>query len=161
LDMLRKETENAYKAARNKSHEWFSAADEQLEQSFEKQIILLTDNALPDNRYNKNIHIDNSALSGVDMDTRIALLRIIQEAITNIIKHAKTKNVGILIYEEEENLLLTINDDGIGLDEKKAGKGKSTIGLQSIRRRVEYLNGEIKINSNTKGTEIMVSIPLV
>jgi len=161
LDMLRKETENAYKAARNKSHEWFSAADEQLEQSFEKQIILLTDNALPDNRYNKNIHIDNSALSGVDMDTRIALLRIIQEAITNIIKHAKAKNVGILIYEEEENLLLTINDDGIGLDEKKAGKGKSTIGLQSIRRRVEYLNGEIKINSNTKGTEIMVSIPLV
>ncbi|HWW40336.1 sensor histidine kinase [Pedobacter sp.] len=160
LDMLQKETENAYKAARNKSHEWFSAADEQLEQSFEKQIILLTDNALPDNRYNKNIHIDNSALSGVDMDTRIALLRIIQEAITNIIKHAKAKNVDILIYEEEENLLLTISDDGIGLDEKKPDKGKSTIGLQSIRRRVGYLNGEIKINSNTKGTEIIVSIPL-
>jgi len=160
LDMLQKETENAYKAARNKSHEWFSGADEQLEQSFEKQIILLTDNALPDNRYNKNIHIDNSALSGVDMDTRIALLRIIQEAITNIIKHAKAKNVDILIYEEDENLLLSINDDGIGLDEKKPDKGKSTIGLQSIRRRVGYLNGEIKINSNTKGTEIIVSIPL-
>ncbi|PTS91790.1 hypothetical protein DBR11_28380 [Pedobacter sp. HMWF019] len=160
LDVLQKETENAYKAARNKSHEWFSAADEQLEQSFEKQIILLTDNALPDNRYNKNIHIDNSALSGVDVDTRIALLRIIQEAITNIIKHAKAKNVGILIYEEEENLLLTINDDGIGLDEKKPDKGKSTIGLQSIRRRVQYLNGVIEINSNTKGTEIIVSIPL-
>jgi len=160
LDMLQKETENAYKAARNKSHEWFSAADEQLEQSFEKQIILLTDNSLPDNRYNKNIHIDNSALSGVDMDTRIALLRIIQEAITNIIKHAKAKNVGILIYEEDENLLLTINDDGIGLDEKKSDKGRSTIGLQSIRRRVQYLHGEIEINSNTKGTEIIVSIPL-
>jgi len=161
LGMLQKETENAYKAARNKSHEWFSAADEQLEQSFEKQIILLTDNALPNNRYNKNIHIDNSALSGVDMDTRIALLRIIQEAITNIIKHAKAKNVGILIYEEEENLLLAINDDGIGLDEKKPDKGKSTIGLQSIRRRVQYLNGVIEINSNTKGTEIIVSIPLM
>lgn len=160
LDMLQKETEKAYKAARNKSHEWFSAANEQQEQSFEKQIILLTDNSLPNNRYNKNIHIDNSALSGVDVDTRIALLRIIQEAITNIIKHARAKNVGILIYEEDENLFLTINDDGIGLDEKKPEKGRSTIGLQSIRRRVQYLNGEIKINSNTKGTEITVSIPI-
>ncbi|MNJ87318.1 Sensor histidine kinase ComP [compost metagenome] len=161
LDMLQKETEKAYKVARNKSHEWFSAADEQQEQSFEKQIILLTDNSLPNSRYNKNIHIDNSALSGIDMDTRIALLRIIQEAITNIIKHARAKNVGILIYEEDDNLLLTINDDGIGLDEKKADIGRSTIGLQSIRRRVQYLNGDIKINSNAEGTEIIVSIPII
>lgn len=160
LKMLQKEVENAYKAARNKSHEWFSAADEQQEQSFEKQIILLTDNALPDSRYNKNIHIDNNSLSSVDLDTRIALLRIIQEAITNIIKHAKAKNVGILIYEEDDNLLLIVNDDGIGLDEKKVNFGRSTIGLKSIRRRVQYLNGDIKINSDTKGTEIIVSIPL-
>lgn len=160
LTMLHTEMGNAYKAARNKSHEWFSAADEQQEQSFEKQIILLTDNSLPNSRYGKNIHIDNSALSGVAMDTRIALLRIIQEAITNIIKHAKAKNVGILIYEEDDNLFLTINDDGIGLDEKKANSAGSAIGLKSIRRRVQYLNGEIKINSNTEGTEIIVSIPL-
>lgn len=160
LDLLHKEMGNAYKAAGTKSHEWFSAADEEQEHSFEKQIILLTDSSLPNSRYNKNIHIDNSALSGVGMDVRIALLRIIQEAITNIIKHAKAKNVGILMYEEDDYLLLTINDDGIGWDEKKANIDRSTIGLKSIRRRVQYLNGEIKINSNTGGTEISVSIPL-
>lgn len=160
LDLLHKEMGNAYKAAGTKSHEWFSAADEEQEHSFEKQIILLTDSSLPNSRYNKNIHIDNSALSGVGMDVRIALLRIIQEAITNIIKHAKAKNVGILMYEEDDDLLLTINDDGIGWDEKKANIDRSTIGLKSIRRRVQYLNGEIKINSNTGGTEISVSIPL-
>lgn len=161
LSMLRHETENAYKAARNKSHEWFGAGDEQQEQSFEKQIKLLTDSSLPDNHYNKTIHIDNSALVNVGTDTRIALLRIIQEAITNIIKHAKARNVGVLIYEEEDNLLLTINDDGIGLDEKKLGNGKSTMGLQSIRRRVQSLNGETKIDSDTKGTEIVISIPVL
>lgn len=162
LSELQMDTENAYAAARNKSHEWFSAADKQQEQSFEKQIKLLTDSSLPDSRYDKDIHIDNSSLIGVDMDTRIALLRIIQEAITNIIKHAKAKNVGILIYEEEDSLILTINDDGIGLglDEKKSGNGKSTMGLQSIRRRVQSLNGETKIHSDAKGTEITVSIPL-
>ena len=160
LSMLLQETEHAYKAARNKSHEWFRAGDEQQEQSFEKQIKLLTDSSLPDSRYNKTIHIDNSALISVDMDMRIALLRIIQEAITNIIKHARAKNIEILIYEEEGTLLLTINDDGIGLDEKKVRNGSSTIGLQSIRRRVQSLNGETKINSNATGTEIIVSIRL-
>lgn len=160
LSMLQHETENAYKAARNKSHEWFHAGDEQQEQSFEKQIKLLTDSSLPDSRYNKTIQIDNSSLINVDMDTRIALLRIIQEAITNIIKHAKAKNVGILIYEEEDTLLLTISDDGIGLDEKKSRNGNSTMGLQSIRRRVQSLNGETKIHSDANGTEIIVSIRL-
>lgn len=160
LDMLLRETENAYKAARNKSHEWFSSSNDQQEQHFEEHIKLLTDNFLPESRYNKNINIDDSSLIGVDLDTRIALLRIIQEAITNIIKHARANNVGILIYEEEGNLILIINDDGIGLNEKKSSNEKSTIGLKSIRRRVQSLNGETKIHSDSKGTEITVSIPL-
>lgn len=160
LGILQVETEKAYKAARNKSHEWFSTADEQLEQSFENQIKLLTDNSLPNSRYHKTIHIDDNSLVNVGTDTRIALLRIIQEAITNIIKHAKAKNVGVLIYEEEDDLLLTINDDGIGLDEKVSGNGKSAMGLQSIRRRVQSLNGKTNIHSDTKGTEITISIPL-
>nr|WP_199157053.1 ATP-binding protein [Pedobacter sp. ASV2] len=160
LDVLLRETENAYKAARNKSHEWFSSSNDQQEQHFEEHIKLLTDNFLPESRYNKNINIDDSSLIGVDLDTRIALLRIIQEAITNIIKHARANNVGILIYEEEGNLILIINDDGIGLNEKKSSNEKSTIGLKSIRRRVQSLSGETKIHSDSKGTEITVSIPL-
>jgi len=160
LRKLQTVVESAYDAARNKSHEWFRAAEERQAQSFEQRIKLLTENALPDFRYNKEIHIDDSSLLRVGADTRIALLRIIQEAITNIIKHAKAKNVGILIYEEMENLILIISDDGKGLGEKKPDYEKSALGLQSIRRRVRYLNGETNIQSSTKGTEITVSIPL-
>lgn len=160
FDTLRAEMEKAYETVRTKSHEWFSAADEQQEQSFEKQIRLLTNNALPDNRYNKTIQIDDHSLTGVGTDTRIALLRIIQEAVTNIIKHAKARNVEILIYEEGDNLILTINDDGIGLGEKRSGNQRSAMGLESIYRRVQCLKGETRINSNTKGTEVTISIPL-
>lgn len=160
LTTLQVETANAYEAARSKSHEWFSASDSHLEQSFERQIKLLTDSALPDSRYNKEIHIDHYSLLCANTDIRIALLRIIQEAITNIIKHAKAKNVGILIYEEMDNLVLAINDDGKGLGEKESDSVKSTMGLRSIHRRVQYLNGEVKIHSDTHGTEIIVSIPL-
>lgn len=161
LNRLQLATTNAYEAARRKSHEWFSAADGQQELSFEKQVRLLTDHALPDNRYNKDIHIDDKSLVNVDTDTRIALLRIIQEAITNIIKHARAKNVGILVYQEEDSLVLTVSDDGIGLDRKKSVSNKSTMGLDSIRRRIQYMNGELNINSNAGGTELIVSIPLV
>lgn len=161
LNRLQLATTNAYEAARRKSHEWFSAADGQQELSFEKQVRLLTDHALPDSRYNKTIHIDDNSLVNVDTDTRIALLRIVQEAITNIIKHARAKKVSILVYEEEDSLILTVSDDGIGLGGKKSASNKSTIGLDSIRRRVQYLNGETNINSNAEGTEIIVSIPLI
>lgn len=160
MEMLKAETENAYRAARSKSHEWFSAGDKQLEQSFEKQIKLLTDNSLPDSRYNKTIHIDDDSLTNVGVDDRITLLRIIQEAITNIIKHAKAKNIEILIYEEENNLILTISDDGIGLGDTKPKNGKATMGLLSIHRRVESLGGKAEIHSGTKGTEVSVCIPL-
>ena len=156
---LRVNMAKTYEAVRSKSHDWFNASDKLQELSFEKQVKLLTDHALPNNRYHKTIHIDDQSLVNVDTDTRIALLRIIQEAITNIIKHAKAKNVDILIYSEENNLILTISDDGIGLDEKKSSG--NTIGLDSIRRRIQYLNGETTINSTAKGTEIMISLPLV
>ncbi|GGG74370.1 hypothetical protein GCM10007415_02310 [Parapedobacter pyrenivorans] len=160
LGILQTEVSNVYEVARNKSHEWFAAAEEREEQSFARRIKLLTDSALPDSHYHKDIHIDDRSLARVNADTRIALLRIIQEAITNIIKHARAKSVGILIYEEIDNLLLVISDDGKGLGEKKPDNGKSTMGLQSIRRRVLYLNGETNIQSTTKGTEITISIPL-
>ncbi|SKB75681.1 Signal transduction histidine kinase [Parapedobacter luteus] len=161
LGTLQTTVTTAYETARNKSHEWFNAANDQEEQSFEQRIRLLTERALPDSRYQKNIQIDDHSLLRVNADTRIALLRIIQEAITNIIKHARAKQVGILIYEEMDNLVLFISDDGKGLGQKKPDNEKSTMGLLSIRRRANYLNGEVTIQSDTNGTEITVSIPLV
>ena len=159
LVVLEAELGRAYETARNKSHEWFSAAQQE-EQSFERQIKQLTDSALPDSRYQKEIHIDDHSLRHVNADTRITLLRIIQEGITNIIKHARAKSVGILIYEEDRHLQLVINDDGRGMDEKKSGTQRSALGMQSIKRRVQLLNGESVIRSGSDGTEITISIPL-
>lgn len=156
---LRAEMANAYQTVRNKSHEWFGAADAEQEQSFEKQIRLLTDGCLPNNRYKKTIHIDDHSLTTVGTDIRITLLRIIQEAVTNIIKHAKAKSIEILIYSETDSLVLTVSDDGVRLEEKKMDRERSSIGLESIRRRAQYLNGEARISSGVRGTEIMVTIP--
>ncbi len=150
---------SAYEIARNKSHEWFNSDRGPQEKAFEQQIKLLIDSALPDSHYQKDIQIDQGVLQHITIDTRIALLRIIQEAITNIIKHAKAKRVSILLYEEADSLMLAIKDDGIGLKNKKPDLGSSSMGLQSIKRRVLYLNGRMEINFGTQGTELAISIP--
>ncbi|MGV3763238.1 ATP-binding protein [Parapedobacter sp.] len=160
LDQLKSEITRAYETARSKSHEWFGAAREQGEQSFEQRIKLLTDSALPDSRYRKEIHIDDTSLSHVNADTRIALLRIIQEAITNIIKHAKATMVEILVYEEMERLFMIVKDDGKGLARHMRLNQPSAMGLQSIQRRAQLLNGELDIRSDEGGTEIIVTIPV-
>lgn len=157
---LQMEAVRTYEIARNKSHEWFSITDEQHDESFGNQIKILTDSALPDSRYRKDLYIDNDSLIHVSVDTRIALLRIIQEAITNVIKHAKARNVAILIYREMAELLVTITDDGRGMRQERFDGTKINLGLQSIRRRVRDLKGEVKIHSDGKGTEITVIIPL-
>lgn len=149
-----------YDAARQKSHEWFFAGNTANEESFEQLIHTLTDSALPDNRYQKNIHIDNDSLAGHDMDAKIALLKVVQEAIANIIKHAKATAVDILIYAEEGALVLSVKDNGKGMaKEATRRRASGNMGLQSIRRRVQSLNGELTIHSDMNGTEITALIP--
>lgn len=167
LESLLKASGEAYEIARNKSHELFRKAEISTEQSFEKQIKLMTENALPAQRYQKTIHIDDHALQYIHADFRISLLRIIQEAITNIIKHAKAKSVEILMYQEEKKLVLSIQDDGKGFSDKVGlikvsapSTWNTNLGLQSIHKRVQYMNGRLEILSGQQGTEILITIPI-
>lgn len=159
LVALQAEVDRIYDTARRKSHEWFSASDGQEEQTFEHRVRSLIDGALPDSSYQKDILIDEGSLRRIHLDSRIALLRIIQEGITNIIKHARAKKIGILIYEETDCLQLIIHDDGIGMDEWKHDRKRNGLGLQSIQRRVQYLDGVMAIHSDANGTEITISVP--
>ncbi|GGF25091.1 hypothetical protein GCM10011339_11510 [Echinicola rosea] len=158
LSNLTEDLAHAYALARDKSHEWYLAGEKQ-ESSFEQQIKALVDSALPDGSYQKSIQIDPGSMRQIDLDTRIVLFRIIQEAITNIIKHAKAKRISLLIYEEPHHLSLSIKDDGDGMPKKNTKRNKPSMGLQSIQRRVQLLNGHLSIQSSSKGTEINVDIP--
>jgi signal transduction histidine kinase len=84
-------------------------------------------------------------VNNVSLDTMHETLRIVQELLRNIEKHSGASNVQI-----------TIQDDGSG----GAGPKEGSFGLRGIQERVEKLNGEISIDSNSKGTKIGVTIPL-
>jgi len=87
---------------------------------------------------------------------KINLYRIIQEALQNIVKHAKATKIKIDFNLKNNRLVLTIQDDGIGFDVKKAKKG---IGLKNIRSRVQKLNGKLVINTAVgKGAVLLISV---
>lgn len=78
------------------------------------------------------------------------IYRIVQELITNTVKHASAKNIDLHIWQEENLLKLSYSDDGIGLkdDSKKINGGQ---GIHNINERVKMLSGKIDIPSKTRG----------
>lgn len=88
------------------------------------------------------------------------LFRIVQEAINNIIKHSKATKVLIDFNRIDGNLLVNIEDNGVGFDASLI-KEKKGIGIQNIINRVKMINGNLAINSTPgRGTTIEISIPI-
>ena len=90
----------------------------------------------------------------------ITVFRIIQELITNIIKHADAKNATINISLYDKNLNIIIEDDGKGFDINKVNL-KDGMGISSIKTRVKHLKGTFKIDATLgKGSSIILDIPI-
>lgn len=103
----------------------------------------------------------------VDGDERLARLaaelqedvyRIVQEALHNVIKHARAKHATIRIRSGPDQLLVEVSDDGIGL----AGRtpGTETLGLVSMRERAQRWGGRLEIGSGRRGCQVRARIPV-
>ena len=90
--------------------------------------------------------------------TKEALFKIVNEIITNILKHAQAKEVTIQILIDED-IQVIIEDNGIGFAVEKAMKGTG-MGLKNIHQRVKNRNGVVHISSTKGNTTIIINIPL-
>ncbi len=96
-------------------------------------------------------------LAFLDSETDIIIYRIVQEGITNIIKHADASEVYIILEVESGHLILSISDNGIGFDTSR----RPGTGLIGIREKTNSLNGELTIESNIdQGTTLTIKLPL-
>lgn len=86
--------------------------------------------------------------------------RIVQESISNIIKHSDATDARVTLTKEHRFIKLIIIDNGIGFDMAKAKK-KKTLGITSIEERVSLIGGELLINSIRGETKIELLIPYV
>lgn len=95
----------------------------------------------------------------VDQETSTAIFRILQESLTNIVRHAQAKHVSITLKESEGMAILEIRDDGKGINEEEI-VGKRSIGLLGMRERAMALGGEFYIaGSPGNGTQVTVRMP--
>jgi signal transduction histidine kinase len=100
--------------------------------------------------------------SGVDMlpEVKIACFRVAQEAMTNVVRHARAKQVWIELNQSEEEVRLDIRDDGIGFD-VAAARGRAlrggSVGLLGMQERVELVSGQFVVESRPgRGTTVLV-----
>ncbi|MGN7987653.1 sensor histidine kinase [Pedobacter sp. 22226] len=96
----------------------------------------------------------------VSPDKDLIILRLLQEIINNVIKHAQATYIQIDSYLEEGALHLKVTENGIGFNPDEINAKKAGMGLNSIYKRIEMINGKLALNSAPgKGTSIAIEIP--
>ena len=104
-----------------------------------------------------NVPVDSPKLPPA---TGIALFRIVQEALTNVVKYAKAKKVEIDLMQSPDHVSLVVSDDGIGIPEG-AQNNRLSHGISGMRQRVRAMRGEFSIHGTPgRGTMIEVTLPL-
>lgn len=112
-------------------------------------------------KYNINFITNIDNVNYIEEKKKLAIYRIIQECLMNSAKHADAKVINLKLKDLETEIIIIIEDDGIGIDQRKTSDQNNThYGLSIIRDRVNYLNGVYSILSDKNmGTYIEVKIP--
>ncbi|OHC64241.1 MAG: hypothetical protein A3H93_14205 [Rhodocyclales bacterium RIFCSPLOWO2_02_FULL_63_24] len=101
------------------------------------------------------------AADRMDDDYAIALFRIVQESLTNIVRHAEARNVHITLSHHEGEMRLLVEDDGKGFETTQVNHA-THFGLLGISERVQSLGGVLEIDSTPgAGTRLSVTLPQV
>src|SRR5450631_2180532 len=98
-------------------------------------------------------------VSTVPKDTAIALFRLVQAALTNVIRHADAHRVRLEFRGDTRNYILKLSDDGCGFN-MEGGAFSRSHGLSGMRQRIKALHGHFTLRSNSgRGTQIEVEVP--
>jgi signal transduction histidine kinase len=101
----------------------------------------------------------------LDAQKELFIFRIVQEAINNILKHSKAKNVSIKLDYSMSQLKIEIHDDGIGLNKEPMFREKGrfpSAGFRNMKKRIELMNGDFRVQSGVnKGTHIVLTLPVI
>ena len=107
---------------------------------------------------------DDGQPKPMDQDAKTAVFRIVRELIFNVVKHAKARELTVSLKRVNGRLWVEVADDGVGLDTTQMYRPdpkKKSFGLLSVKERLAYLGGELKIYSSlNQGTKVVVQAPL-
>lgn len=108
-----------------------------------------------------DFHTSGLGKKRLSFEIETNLYRIAQEALNNIQKHAKAKNVSVLLEKRDDIVTLIVEDDGVGFNPKDKMNRTKSIGLVSMSERAAICGGEFEIESKkNKGATIFVRVPI-
>ena len=109
-------------------------------------------------------HLDTAGdLEGLPSDVTTAAFRIVQESITNIIRHANARQVYVRLQRTADGLSVTIEDDGIGMPDKNLSSpdGRQALGILGMQERAGALGGRLHVaRRHPQGTRVVLWLPL-
>jgi PAS domain S-box-containing protein len=107
----------------------------------------------------KTMGAERATVMSNEMETSI--YRIVQESLTNVIRHAQAAHVDIILEWQDEKVVVIVEDDGIGIDMQKT-RESGHLGLIGMQERAEMLGGRLLVDSTPRvGTTLVVEIPYV
>ena len=90
---------------------------------------------------------------------QLPVLRIVQESLTNVLKHARAKTIEVAVSNTPDGLSIRIEDDGQGFDVEAAQARATGKGLNSLDKRARVLGGRLKISSSERGSVVWLRVP--
>ena len=158
LQHAQKLLEEAYQKVRSMAHNKNSGvmSDQGLLQAIQKMAKTITEtNAM-------KVTVEDFGMGErMENTLELSIFRMVQELVANAIKHAEATHVSIQLTQHEENLNIIVEDNGKGFDRSQSDAATSGIGLTTIEKRVEHLEGSFTVDSVMgKGTSILIDIPV-
>ena len=112
-------------------------------------------------QFHIEVEVDSDDLRGaLDEQAEIALYRILQEALSNVVRHADATRAIIHMRRTIDGVHVTIEDDGVGFAADQVARDTMSLGIFGMRERALYLGGRVEIRSDSAGTTVEVNIPV-
>ena len=108
-------------------------------------------------------HRITGAVDELPLDLQRSVLRIIQEAMANVHRHAEATSVAVTVHRDARGLNVEVRDDGRGMAQPAHGDGEARpnlgVGIPGMRARLRQFNGTLQIESSSPGTVLKARIP--
>jgi signal transduction histidine kinase len=89
-------------------------------------------------------------------EIELALYRVLQELLNNIVKYSNASTVNVLLIQNELGIELILDDDGDGFDPRSVDKASSSLGLRNMEMRIQQIDGSLKFEKKNNGTRVVV-----
>jgi signal transduction histidine kinase len=104
-----------------------------------------------------------TSLPTLSGDADLAVFRGLQESLSNVVRHAGATQVDVTVSVSEDQLVLSVVDNGVGFPTARSGRLKDTdhrMGLTGMRERLLAAGGKLHIGNREPGAEVQISVPL-